>query len=276
MTIAHRILAACLTACGLGPAFAAQLPSADTMAWLVLHGNFCPGVCDTSDAFGPTQGIERNTYTNPHGGTTTAEAWLSPTSAHAYLEANNSQAVFDLSMRDVYTVHGSATAPFSITAHLSVDALAEAVWSARAKAYFLMYNYATVKIGSFNNSTAPGFSEQFRVGAFPGATATYHVAEQTSSLAFSEAMHAQTSYTRTVAPDETFELGYGFHFQSLYGRIDAMHSAHLDFDLPPGVWLTSANGAVFGTPPVPEPPAVALMAAGVLGLLMTRRRACRR
>lgn len=276
MTTRSRVLAACLGACSLGGAAAAQLPSADTMIWMVLHGNPCPGVCDTSDAFGPTQGIERHTYVNPTSGTiATGEAWASPTSAHAYLAANSST-FLEVSMRDVYTVHGSATAPFAITARLSVDALAESIWVANVKKYYLMYAYATAEIGSFNTSTDPGFSEQFRITAFPGASATYDAAEKTSSLPFSQAMHAQAAHTRTVAPGDTFELGYGINFAITYGGIDALHSAHVDFDLPPGVWLTSANGAVFGTPPVPEPPAVALMALGAVGLLMTRRRASRR
>jgi hypothetical protein len=84
-----------------------------------------------------------------------------------------------------------------------------------------------------------------------------------------------TIYTRTVSVGDVFDIAYGVNSGTSIGWIDLRNTATLSFDLPEGVYLTSALGATFGN--VPEPsPALLLASSALPGLGAVCRRRIRR
>lgn len=263
-----------LAACCTAPARAESMPPG-AMVWMVHESNVCwdhitPGgssLCAASDEFGATGGIPMQTY---HYATSWATSFAQafPDSAHTYLAGYDAGFMF-VSMRDVYTVHGAAGEPFAITARLSIGGVANSIWVANAGKYFLVNPYATAEIGSFNGTTGT-LLEGDRVTPYsPATTATWSFGTAIGA-AVSVPFEVATSYTRLVQAGDAFEIGYGANTVVGVGEIDARHTAVISFDLPTGVWLTSQNGAIFGTP-VPEPSARLLAGAGLLFLVLVRR-----
>lgn len=263
-------------------AAAAPFAQAQTMpdgaaVWMTLESNACwdhvPGhndPCAASAEFGPSGGIPMQTYGAPPNSWVTGFAQAAADGAQSYLLGYGAGFLY-ISMRDTYTVHGAADAPFSITARLAMEGVANSIWQPRVAKYFLSHAGATVEIGNFYDGD---ILEQFRVQPFSSATtATWdsgNVIGPYASMPFLVA----TSHSRTVETGDVFELGFGANIVLNIGELDAMHTTRITFDLPDGIWLTSRNGAVFGTPPIPEPATWLLLAAGLP--LLVRARALRR
>lgn len=268
-----------LAAAGAAPAWAEVMP-AGADVWMVHRSNVCwdhvtPGgssLCAASDQFGASGGIPMQTY---HYATSSATSFAQayPDSVHTYLAGWEAGGMY-VSMRDTYTVHGAATGSFAITAHLAAEGVAKSIWSSGDSKYWLYYPYATVEIGTFNATTDP-LLEQFRVTPFydgtPGATTATWNYGYTIGPAVTVPFDVSTSYTKTVQSGDIFELGYGVNTTLIYGELDLRNTALVSFDLPDGVWLTSQNGAVFGTP-VPEPSSALLLAFGLLPVYLAWQR----
>lgn len=267
-------------AAGAAPASAAVMP-AGASVWMVHDSNNCwdhvPGhpalPCATSDQFGASGGLPMQTYSYATSWTTSfAQAY--PDSVHSYLAGWDAGFVY-VSMRDTYTVHGAAAGSFAITARLAAEGVANSIWSSVDSKYHLYRPSATVEIGTFNPSTADPFMEQFRVTPFydgtPAATTARWEYAITIGAYVSVPFEVSTAYTKTVQSGDIFELGYGVNTTLIQGELDLRNTALVSFDLPDGVWLTSQNGVVFGTP-VPEPSAALLLAFGLLPVYLAWQR----
>jgi hypothetical protein len=110
------------------------------------------------------------------------------------------------------------------------------------------------------------------VTAFPGPDATQNFSRFSlfSASPFSHSFDITASHTlASVRVGDSFTLGFGIlSFVSL-GEIDMMNTGRISFDLPDGVFLTSALGGRFGADvpsEVPLPAALPLFAGG-LGLM---------
>lgn len=288
MRLAHRA-AGCAFAVSLmlwgavtETAWAAEMP-AGASVWMVHDSNVCwdhvPGhpapPCATSDQFGAAGGIPMQTYNYLEGNWVTSFAQAYPDSVHTYLAGTDAGFVY-VSMRDTYTVHGGATEPFAITARLAAEGVANSIY--RLGNYWLYRPSATVEIGTFSPSTADPFMEQFRItpfrAGFPDQTAATWEYGYTIGPYVSVPFEVSTAYTKTVQSGDIFELGYGVNTTLITGELDLSNTALVSFDLPDGVWLTSQNGAIFGSP-VPVPAAAWLFGSGLLGLIGVARRKAR-
>lgn len=266
-----------LAASGAAPAWAEVMP-AGADVWMVHRSNVCwdhvtqggSSLCAASDQFGAAGGIPMQTY-NYSTSSATSFAQAFPDSVHTYLAGTDAGFMY-VSMRDTYTVHGAAPGSFTITARLAAEGVANSIW--RVDNYWLYRPYATVEIGTFNATTDP-LLEQFRVTPFydgtPGATTATWEYGITIGSAVTVPFDVSTSYTKTVQSGDIFELGYGVNTTLITGELDLRNTALVSFDLPDGVWLTSQNGAVFGTP-VPEPSSALLLAFGLLPVYLAWQR----
>jgi hypothetical protein len=198
---------------------------------------------------------------------------IDPTAIHAFV-ASNVGAEIDAAFADTYTVHGG-TAPFDITANLAISGTAATGGLGR---FAHIIGGVTGVIGTLDTGAQSGFPQ---VVPFDGSTKVLH---QISLIGApqSEDFNVLVSYTRTVSPGEVFDLAYEFAAALDRGSIDASHTATIGFDLPDGVFLTSAGGATFGDAPVaggvPEPASWTLMILGfgVAGAAARRRPRIRR
>jgi len=222
----------------------------------------CPsGPCAFASSLGPSVSIPDVSISNPPF-FMSATGSVSPTAIHSFVSSTDG-VEFDLATEDTYTVHGGS-GPFAITAHLDASGTT-----------------STLKAGPFFEDVVPNISVIIgQLVIDPAATGIPIVSPFDSSshattvlpslVGFSPQsapISASTSYTRVVSPGDVFDIAYELNSQFALGTIDLSHTATISFDLPDGVFLTSAGGATFGTPPatgggVPEPAAWALMIMG--------------
>lgn len=261
------------------PAAKAQIafPPPGSNSFIALYdttGHVCPtGPCTFASSLGPSVSIPDFSGVNGRS-FMAATGSVAPTAIHSFVSSNDG-VEFDLATNDTYTVHGGS-GPFAITAHLDASGTTSTIQVAPTLFFDIVPNI-TVRIGQLQID--PAAVGEPIVGPFdPGATATTVATTLISSTFASEAIDASASYTRIVNPGDVFDIAYELNSQFSEGTIDLSHTATISFDLPDGVYLTSAGGAVFGTPPVggaaPEPASWALMIAGfgLAGAALRRRR----
>lgn len=268
-----------LAAAGAAPASAEVMP-AGADVWMVHRSNVCwdhvtqggSSLCAASDQFGAAGGIPMQTYSYSTSWATSF-AQAHPDSVHSYLAGWDAGGMH-VSMRDTYTVHGAEAGSFEITARLAAEGVASSIWSSVDSKYHLYSPSATVEIGTFNGTTDP-LLEQFRITPFydgtPAATTARWEYAFTFGAYVSVPFEVSTAYTKTVQSGDIFELGFGVNPTLIQGELDLRNTALVSFDLPDGVWLTSQNGVVFGTP-VPEPSAALLLAFGLLPVYLAWQR----
>ncbi len=252
------------------------MPAGSTV-WMELTSNACDpdgdADCTGSNQLGanPAGGIAPITFID---GTTsvTGSAEAFPDLMRVYLLAATGSFMY-VSMLDTYTVQGTASGTFEITVHFELSGMA----TSRPNGPFeqLIATSAGVEIGTFNPSTDPAVTEQFRVTPFTSAnTALVNIASEShpgGSGTFQRPVGVGTSYTRTVSVGDIFDLAYGLTGTIAVGELDLRNTAAISFDLPQGVYLTSAQGGTFGIVPVPA--AAWLFASGIAVLGALRRRA---
>jgi hypothetical protein len=201
---------------------------------------------------------------------------ISGTAMHSIVSGNIG-VEYDLGFTDTYTVHGGS-GPFAITVHLAADAIASSLQSGPFQV--IAGAGMAVTIGTF--SVDPNVVFQPSVIPFDRTTTVGSsgvISQGGVRPPFSLPLTAATSYTRIVNPGDVFDIGYELTSSFAQASIDASHTATIDFDLPDGVFLTGASGAVFGDVPavagVPEPASWALMIAGfgLAGGMLRKRRA---
>ena len=262
-----------LAAAGAAPAGAAVMP-AGSRAWMVFTGNGCGSsdmsVCATSNTLGPNppNGIPTSTFIGGGGLIQTGSAEILPDRMRSFNSGYGGSHMYT-SMFDTYTVHGVAGDPFGITVHLAVDGVARAI--PVAGTYGLSSGAVALEIGTWDPTTND-LNERSRVTQFNDSTqAMYIVPSSFSSAPFEQGVDVATSYSRTVSVGDVFDIGYNVSTDMAWGELDLRNTALVLFDLPDGVWLTSQNGAVFGTP-VPEPSSALLLAFGLLPVYLAWQR----
>jgi hypothetical protein len=252
------------------------MPAGSTV-WMELESGACDnlattrGDCIGSNVLGanPAGGIPTTTITESPGRPTTGSAQIYPDLMRSYVSSYDTT-FLTLSMQDTYTVHGTAPGSFWITANFGVDGTASSVFNGT---YHQLYAASVeVEIGAFATDTNPEFLEQYRVNPFSPASSNtwsaFNVA--TGSSPVQQAISAATSYSQTVAIGDTFSLAFGLRSALNKGTIDLLNTAAISFDLPEGVYLTSANGGTFGVATVPLPGGFWLLATA-LGSLGWRK-----
>lgn len=249
------------------------MPDGSTV-WMELSANACDSDGD-ADCLGsnqlganPPNGIPLTTFNEGNGTWVTGFAEAYPNQARSYLSSYSGSFMY-ISMLDSYTVHGTAAGPFNITVHLDVTGTAASVVTGP----WHQLNTASVQleIGTWNPSTAPALGEQFRVTPFDASTlATQGFATQVAATPFSHAVNVSASHTRSVGVGDVFDLAYGINSALGIGTLDLLNTAVISFDLPQGVYLTSAQGGTFGAP-VPVPAVAWLFVSGLVGLIAVPR-----
>ncbi len=217
------------------------------------HNAFC------ATAAGPTVpvSIPLTTFTDPRGanfGYITASAdVMTGKTMHETLNSNSSDFNY-MAINDTYTVHGTASGSFPITATFHITG----TYGSIPNSTFgnLMGNVATqLEIGTFHpEATLTQFViDPFLADALNPMTAQVsqvHTAMASPTpLAFP--WDVQVSYTKMVSVNDVFDFAYGLDMNLSSSAQMNVNPDGLDvitFALPEGVFLTSALGATFGTP----------------------------
>lgn len=269
---AHRAgaLLLALAGAGCGTALAAPMPL-DSHAWMVFTGNSCgpSGVCATSNTPGPNppNGIPTSTFIGSGGPIQTGSAEILPDRMRSFNSGYGGSHMY-VSMFDTYTVHGAATGPFDITVHLSVDGFARAIYLFGT--YGLQSGAVEIEIGTWDPTTED-LDERSRVTQFDDSSAAMYLTPTYSGGSpFETALAVAASHSRMVSAGDVFDIAYNVSTDMAWGELDLLNTATIGFDLPDGIWLTSQNGAIFGTP-VPEPSTPMLLAAGLILVCLARR-----
>ena len=261
---------AALGAMGLAGSAAAtpvQFPPAGSHSFIELYEidsgqHVCQPVCTFASSLG--QSVAIPDFSGANGGSfVNATGSVTPTAIHSFVSGNVG-VEYDLATDDTYTVHGG-TGPFAITAHLDASGTTSTVQLSPTLFFDFIPNIS-VRIGTLDIDPSAGEPIVF---PFDSAANGHTVAPNLiGSSPASEPISASASYTRMVNPGDVFDLAYELNTQFALGSVDLSHTATISFDLPDGVFLTSAGGATFGTPPVtggggvPEPASWALMIMG--------------
>lgn len=257
-------------------AVASQIPMpAGSRVWMMLTSNACDlgdgSDCIASNHYGvnPPNGIPLSTFRESNGTYVTGAAEVLPGQLRSYLTSNSGSFMY-VSMFDTYTVHGTASTLFDITVHLGATGSVNSIVNGTRE--LLVGGLVGVEIGNWSPSTDPAFHEQFRVNPFTPANAASQTFPTAVDVSVSYPVNVATSYTRTVGVGDVFDIAYGLNSSVTIGSIDLLHTAVISFDLPEGVYLTSALGGTFGAAAVPVPAPVWLFWSGLLGLVGVARR----
>lgn len=212
----------------------------------------------------PPNGIPLTTIPSPIAalGRGTVYAEILPTSIRTFVDAYQASAFLHASFQDTYTVSGAAAGPFDITVQLHVDGLMSGL-TLFGQTHLIAF--VDAKIGTFNPSSDPDFPEGSRVSPFDAgahaSTGLVQVFYPASAGSFPVDITA--SYTKTgVNVGDVFDIGYQVRSTASSGQIDLRNTGTISFDLPDGVFLTSALAESL----VPEPSGLALLAAAGLSL----------
>lgn len=177
------------------------------------------------------------------------------------------------SFEDTYTVGGTAVGAFDIPVELHVEGVARSIGSSCPSPICNQLVGANViaEIGTFTHDLGPTFSEGFRVQPFNASTTTTVLfPTEGSGSPFDRPIDITAHHTvQNVSVGDTIVLAYGVNSAFSKGEIDLLNTGSISFDLPPGVFLTSALAETL----VPEPPAAIALGFGIFGTaFLTRRR----
>jgi hypothetical protein len=271
---------------GIASAEAEILMPAGSTVWMKFESNVCPFAngndCLGSNQSGPNppNGIPLTTFGSSPGATITGSAEILPDRFRTFMSGSGS-GFMHASFEDTYTVHGVAPGIFDIPVELHMTGTARTVNTGAPPGlspHRLWVANVDAEIGTFNPSSAPLFQEGFRVTGFDTISGVrLEIPDIFSEVPGSRPIDITASHIVTnLVVGSTFTLAFGFNSRFATGEIDLLSTGAISFELPPGVFLTSALGGRFGaeTPSeVPLPAALPLFAGG-LGLMafLARRR----
>ena len=252
---------------GLQSASAAEiLMPAGSTVWMKWDATVAPDA-DFDDAAGsnlpgiaPPNGIPTTTITD---GTTSATGYaeILPNRIRTYI-VSQLGAAMNASFKDTYTVGGTAAGPFAITFQLHVTGVMKTFQV--GSFHQLLAGNVQARIGTFNSD--PLVNENVRVSAFD-ATTQADTGAQSLFVQGSVPVDITASYTKTlVNVGDVFDIGYQIRSAYSRGEIDLLNTGSISFILPEGVTLTSSLAQS-----IPEPNAMALLAASCLALTARRR-----
>lgn len=261
--IAFTVFEVVMPASGL----AAGIVPDGSRIFMSVNGN--ENVCGTADAnhnsfcataAGPTVpvSIPLTTFTDPRGanfGFITASASVTSGKTATGTSLANSASFEFIGVNDTYTVHGTASGSFPITVTLHITGSFGTRETGPPFGNILTTEASRVKIGTFHPEST---LTQFVVDPFPAdaQNPTSPNVGQSHSTVVSPTpqtfpLDVQASYTKIVNINDVFDIGYSIELNlSGNGQINMIPTTDvISFALPAGVFLTSALGVTFGTPP---------------------------
>ena len=252
------------------PAFASEiLMPAGSTVWMKWDAAVAPDA-DFDDAAGsnkpgiaPPNGIPLTTITD---GTSSATGYaeILPDRVRTYIVSNIS-CVMNASFQDTYTVTGNAAGPFDITFQFRVTGSMNTVPA--GPFHQLLGGNVQAKIGAFNPD--PLVNENIRVQEY-NAGAVADTGPQNLFVQGSIPVDIMATYTKTgLNVGDVFDVGYQVRSAFSKGELDLRNTGTVSFIVPPGVTLSSSLAQS-----VPEPNALALLAASCLAATARRRRRC--
>jgi hypothetical protein len=178
-----------------------------------------------------------------------------------------------IGINDTFTVGGSAVGQFPITMTLRVTGTYGTIPVTTNPHNLMGFAGVQVEIGTFHTESP---LNQFVVDPFPpdannpnlAQTSLSHNAASSATGPLVFDLDVQVSYTKIVSVGDVFDIGYDVIADVIIGQMDLTHTGTVSFDLPNGVFLTSALGARFGQQSVgvPEPSTFAIAAIGFICL----------
>jgi hypothetical protein len=148
------------------------------------------------------------------------------------------------SFEDTYTVGGTAAGPFDISVALHVTGVAKSngVNCPSAICHQLVVASAQAEIGVFQTFTDGALGENLRVQPFNAqSSALASFPTEGAGAPFERPIDITANYTvLNVNVGDTFVLAYGMNSSFGRGEIDLLEGGVISFDLPEGVFLTSA------------------------------------
>ncbi len=234
-----------------------------TRVFLTVDGqtNTCPSGGNCAVATGPTVPviIPLTTFTDPRGPgfgylTSSADVMTGKT-AHGTINALSTDFQY-LAINDTYTVHGLASGSFPITATLHITGSYGSIPNTTF-GNLMGTEASQLEIGTFHPEAT---LTQFLIDPFPPDALnpmTAQVSQIQNAMASSTPLtfpwDVQVSHTKMVSVNDIFDIAYGITMNissSAQMDLNPSNINVISFTLPEGVYLTSALGATFGTPPL--------------------------
>ena len=269
--LAAGCLFAALPAAAEPFSFPAPTDNSFIATYQISSDPLCGGECDFVSS--PSHSLVKPAATYGTVSFVSSEGSVSPTEMKALMSAGGGPGVeMNMGVRDTYTVHGTAGGPFDLTVslHAAGAALSEHLFGSTSA---FIAGQVVLNIGAFDTNPADVLPSVIPFA--PSARVQQGLPVVVEGTPFSIPIDLTDTYTLTgLHVGDTFDLAYGLDADTGGGGIDLSHTATIGFDLPSGVFLTSAGGGTFGTPiiPTPEPATLSLLAGGLLAMGCLRRR----
>ncbi len=264
-----------------GPAFAAIVPTDGAQGFVAIQGTICdPNTANTQRTclgtengagFGLTE-ISDDYWGNRYVG---GAGSFSANALKVYLDTNAGTSRASTVMQDTYTLSGTG-GPVSITAQIKADVIFDIGKNAFGTTYRDYETGAGRALIGFG--TAMDADGTFVVGNDVASQAIAYTGNVNNSSGTAQ-LHYEynllSERTITVTPGEAFNLAYYFVLNGNNAfTANGLNTALIDFILPGGSTLTSANGwtSPSAISAIPLPPSAILFGTALLGLAGLRRR----
>lgn len=248
------------------------MPEGSTV-WMTWGGSDLCGKehCAASNQLG-ADGIPMTSVSGQIGSrdvTIAAAASVYPDAVHAYIAGRRADWLA-IAFVDTYTVHGTVSGPFDVTAILAAEGSASSLpWTDQVH---YLAGGLNLRIGEWDPAGGANTPISGSGRIYPRRPYDTTMGGQSLSAGptrpepYGIEIASEASYTQTVSVGDTFTNGYLVSIDLINGVVDMRNTVRLSFDLPDGVYLTSALGGTFGLAPVPVPPALWLFGSGMLAL----------